>query len=73
MSESTKTLKDLTFAECVVAFAAPEGDPYVEAARKKTIEGELEVDDRSVLSRSDDGGQYVMAWLWVTDEEAGVS
>lgn len=35
-------------------------------------EGELEVDGDAIVSESADGGAYVMAWLWVSDEDAGV-
>jgi hypothetical protein len=34
-------------------------------------EGTLEVDPKTVLSASDDGA-YVMAWLWVGNEDAGL-
>jgi hypothetical protein len=33
----------------------------------------LEFDDTAVISESDDEVTYVMAWVWVTDEEAGVT
>jgi hypothetical protein len=33
----------------------------------------LEFDDTAVISESDDEGTYVMAWVWVTDDEAGVT
>lgn len=35
-------------------------------------EGECEIDDWAVVSKGDDGGAYVMAWVWVTDEQAGI-
>lgn len=30
-------------------------------------EGELEVDDRAVVSKGEDDGAYVQAWVWVSD------
>ncbi len=33
-------------------------------------EGEIEVDEGAVCSRSDDPGCYVQAWVWVCDQEA---
>lgn len=50
---------------------------YVAAARAGlgSLEGDLEVDENAIVSRADDnpdGGAYVQAWLWVSDEEAGI-
>ena len=66
--------KGLTFGECIAAFAAPKDDPIVLAAREITIhqEGKLEVDETTVRSGSTDDGDYVLAWLWVSNEEAGL-
>lgn len=36
------------------------------------VDGDLEVDDDSVVSFSDDGGAYVMCWKWVDDADAGI-
>lgn len=33
---------------------------------------ELEVDPDAVVSRGGDPGCWVMAWLWVSDEQAGM-
>lgn len=30
-----------------------------------TCEGDPEIDDDAMVSKSDDGGAYVQAWLWV--------
>lgn len=38
----------------------------------ETHEGELEVDDDAKVSISPDGGAYVQAWVWVTDDEVGI-
>lgn len=48
---------------------------YVEAARRLHHEdGEVEIDDRPRISRSEDQdgeqGAYVQAWVWVPREEA---
>jgi hypothetical protein len=68
-------LKDvgLTFGDCVKAFAAL-GDElqFVKFARDKhQEEGEVEIDEPTVVSISegvgpdDEGGAYVMAWVYV--------
>jgi hypothetical protein len=49
------------------AFAA-----YRAAAMEQSSEGELEIDPGAVVAQSDDDGAYVMAWLWVSDDEAGL-
>lgn len=45
---------------------------YREAAKEMATDGELEVDDGAIVSRGDDPGAYVMAWLWVDNEKAGI-
>lgn len=42
---------------------------YRQAAQDQAVGGELEVDDWAVISAGDDDGAYVMAWLWVPDDE----
>ena len=32
-------------------------------------EGEIEVDNDALISRGDDEGAYVEAWVWVPDDE----
>lgn len=55
------------------AYAAATYTPYqlaaIEAARQREKEGELEIDDLPLVSRSSDGGVYVMAWVWIPDDE----
>jgi len=72
--QALKTLiaSGLTFSECVRAFGEDENDPHVAAALGKVREGELEVDVPAVVSRGADDGAYVMAWVWVSNEAAGV-
>lgn len=60
----------LTFAECMTVFAAKDTDPMhewycTEARDTLTREGEVEVDDTTIVSGSDDNGEYVLAWVWV--------
>ena len=48
---------------------------YRAAAKEKHREGELEIDDKATVGTSDfpgEDGAYVQAWLWVTDEDAGI-
>ena len=42
---------------------------YRQAAQDRAVDGELEIDDCAVISAGDDDGAYVMAWLWVPDDE----
>lgn len=44
-------------------------EDYKEAAAKKAHEGELEIDGDAVVSMGGDPGAYVMAWVWVSDDE----
>jgi hypothetical protein len=65
----------LTFTDCFSYFGvSAEDNPYLKAAHERHYrEGVLEFDDPAVISESDGGGAYVMAWVWVTDEEAGAT
>lgn len=45
---------------------------YRRAAIRQSREGELEIDPHAVVSKGSDPGAYVMAWLWVADEEASI-
>lgn len=66
----------LTFADCVTVFACPdddeEGQALIQAARRLQRDGEIEFDDNVVLSGSGDDGDYVLAWVWISNEEAGL-
>jgi hypothetical protein len=63
---------ETTFADCVKAFAEPEGCPFVAAAQEGSREGEVEVDGSAVVSDGADDGLYCMAWVWVSDADAGL-
>ena len=52
--------------------AEPTIAQYRAAAFRQMRCGELEIDDSAVVSKGDDPGAYVMAWLWVSDEDAGI-
>lgn len=64
----------LRFGDCVVAFGRNrDSDPYARAAHKEYHqEGEIEIDDTTVVSEGDDPGAYVLAWVWVDDQAAGI-
>lgn len=70
----------LDFGTAVTAFAehqtetTPELAAYQSAAEGLDIvrEGECEVDSGAIVSKGEDAGAYVMAWLWVSDDDAGV-
>ena len=69
--------------ECFSSMAArlarrdrkPGDESYVSAAQARSRDGELEVDQGAYVSRMNEGadGAFVMAWLWVSDDEAGLS
>lgn len=67
-------LKDhgMPFHVCSHAYGEDDNNPYVAAARFDARDGELEVDDVAVVSKGDDDGAYVMTWLWVSDNAAGI-
>ena len=47
---------------------------YRSAADDKLCrDGEVEVDEDAVVSKGEDDGAYVQAWLWVSDELAGIN
>lgn len=64
----------LTFGEIVNQLGDDDSDPYVAAAQQHRLleEGTLEVDGWAVVSRGDDDGAYVMAWLWISNTAAGI-
>lgn len=68
-------MSDGTFADAVQKAAkhqTADDKRVIEAARDKYHrDGEIEIDDTTVLSEADDGA-YVMAWVWINYEEAGV-
>ncbi len=45
---------------------------YRAAALASSRDGELEIDPSAIVSKGDDEGAYVMAWLWITDDDAGI-
>ena len=79
-TESLNTLlqkmidEGLTFGAVINAFAARNSDyenALIERAREEHYrEGEVEIDDTSICSGSDDAGDYVLAWVWVSDPES---
>ena len=68
---ATLKANGVEFADCVAAFAEDEDNPYVVAGREMMDEGDLEMDDKVVISKSD-AGAYVLAWKWVSNEDAGL-
>jgi hypothetical protein len=60
----------LDFSTCVRTFGVKADlDPIARTARLNyQREGELEIDDYTVVSRGDDCGAYVMSWLWIASE-----
>lgn len=64
----------LTFAECINVFGvSSDMDPYAKAAKAMAREGEIKVDDTTVLSGSDGEGDYVLCWMWVRNTDAGIA
>jgi hypothetical protein len=58
----------------LVAYTPPD-DAAMRAAAKAEYhaEGEVEVDDRAVVSRGEEAGAYVQAWVWVSFIDAEVT
>ena len=43
---------------------------YREAAKRfHHVEGECEIDEGAKVSKGNDEGAYVQAWVWVSDDE----
>ena len=66
----------MSLSDCLRAFAAQPGTDqqrYVDAARALHGSDDLEIADQGVVSMGDDPGAFVLAWVWVTDVEAGVT
>lgn len=61
----------IRFRDCVDAFGATRKDnPYVLTAQSlHHNEGEVEIEDTTVLSEADEG-VWVMAWIWVSKNDA---
>lgn len=65
----------LEFGHCTAVFGeSSDSNPFVKAARSELQkDGEVEIDDPAVVSQADDAdGAYVMAWVWVSKEMAGI-
>ena len=47
----------------------PQDAAYRAAAERiHADEGEIEIDDGAVVSKGEDAGAYVAAWVWVPDD-----
>lgn len=68
--EQLKALAEqgLTFSDCINHFGtASDTHPYAIAAEEMYAEeGKIEIDDKTIVSDSN-GGNYVMAWVWVPE------
>jgi hypothetical protein len=64
----------LEFGDVVNLIGEDESNAFVAAAHEHRLldEGTLEVDPKTIVSDSEEGA-YVMAWLWVSNEAAGVA
>jgi len=58
--------------DALTALDDPELAPYRAAAAEQSSDGELEIDPGAVVSKGGDRGAYVMAWIWISDEDAGI-
>ena len=47
----------------------PALNEYRAAAMRQHREGQLEIDPAAVVSKGNDPGAYVLAWLWIDDDE----
>ncbi|MHB1665971.1 hypothetical protein [Thiomonas sp.] len=72
LREALRALKDqgLMFSDVIAVYGqTPEEDPYLMAAKLASKDGDLELDDQSIVSRGDDRGAYVLMWKWIDDEQ----
>lgn len=51
-------------AECL------DDEDYREGAREEYMTESIDFDGNAVVSRGDDDGAYVQAWVWVSDDSA---
>ncbi|WP_266032393.1 hypothetical protein [Brucella intermedia] len=60
-------------ANKIIAREAEAGDP-IDAAYRNAVEtnDDLEVDEDAIVTHGADAGAWVHAWVWVTDEKAGI-
>jgi hypothetical protein len=63
----------LSFGEVVNLLGEDESNPYVAGAAEHHLANEREFDGKVMVSDGGDDGAYVMCWLWVSDELAGVT
>lgn len=62
----------MSFGDCIEIFAADKNDPYVAKAREDIGKSDdIQIDDMTIISKSEQGA-WVMAWLFISDESAGV-
>lgn len=66
---------EVQFHECIRELGVETTkDPHAKSAWEiYHRDGELEIDDFTVISYGEDPGAYVMGWVWISDETAGVS
>ena len=71
LSDETWDSTPQTVKDILVESVCPNitDEQYRAAAQDQAVEGEIEVDDNAVVSRGDDAGAYVAAWLWVANEQ----
>ncbi|MDA8190149.1 MAG: hypothetical protein M0Z68_01420 [Gammaproteobacteria bacterium] len=68
---ATLKTNGVEFSDCVAAFAEDDDNPYVVAGREMMDEGDLEMDAKVVISKTD-AGAWVLAWKWVSNEDASL-
>ena len=62
--------KIITETAAISTAYGPNENRYIKAARQMWHrDGEIEIDDWPLISPSEDGGAYVQAWLWVSNED----
>lgn len=66
---STMKEDGMLFGECLHAFSVGNDDPFVRAASASRND-DLNID--SAITSVGNEGAWVMAWVWVSNEEAGV-
>jgi len=52
----------------------PDTEKYREAAQRSLgTEDNIEIDDDAPISKGNDSGAFVQAWIWVSNEDAGIT
>lgn len=72
LPENSETLRGKVqdiLDRCMTTFQTYEPRLVIWAQENLQRDGEIEIDSGAVVSRGDDPGAYIAAWVWVADED----